>query len=84
MASRQGAKAANAVAVAAARDNKIVKIASSIINPDNQVRLKSLINRNNKKDACSWRDPRFQLTLLQIAGIADNASAGTLPALLLH
>ena len=65
------------MADAAASDSRFFKIASSIINPDSQVRLKSLINRNNKKDACAWRDPRLDINLLQISVIADNVPAGT-------
>ncbi|CAL5221738.1 g3987 [Coccomyxa viridis] len=39
------------------------------------VRFKSLLNRDNKRDACTLKDPRLGLTLLQIAVIADNVPA---------
>ena len=62
-----------------AREGKVFKLASNIIDSNIKVRFKSLINRDNKKDACTLRDPRLGLTLLQIAVIADNVPAGDLP-----
>ena len=59
---------------------KFSKLASNIIHPTNNVRLKSFINRDNKKDACTMRDPCLGLTLLQIAVMADNVPAGTNPS----
>ena len=59
-----------------ARESKIFKLASNIIDSNIKVRFKSLINRDSKKDACTLRDPRLGLTLLQIAAIADNVPAG--------
>ena len=56
--------------------SKFSKIASSIIHPTNNVRLKSFINRDNKKDACTMRDPCLGLALLQIAVMVDNVPAG--------
>lgn len=75
---RQGAKRANAAADTGARDTAAFfnKLAPNIIDPNIQIRFKSLINRDNKKDACTLRDPRLGLTLLQIAVLADNVSAG--------
>ena len=52
------------------------KLCSNIIDPNIKVRFKSLINRDNKKDACTLKDPKLGLTLLQIAVIADNVAAG--------
>ena len=52
------------------------KMASNIIHYTDYVRLKSLINRDNRKDACTMRDACLGLTLLQIAVIADNVPAG--------
>ena len=75
---RQGAKRASAAADTGARDTAAFfnKLAPNIIDPNIQIRFKSLINRDNKKDACTLRDPRLGLTLLQIAVLADNVSAG--------
>ncbi len=75
-------KKATAVADAAAREAKILKLAGSIIDPNCQsIQLRSkfkLINRDNKKEACTLRDPCIGLNLLQIAVIADNVTAGAL------
>ncbi|CAL5227175.1 g10089 [Coccomyxa viridis] len=53
----------------------MVKLANNIIDPNKKVRFKSMINRDNRKDACTLKDPRLGLTLLQIAIIADNIPA---------
>ena len=79
MAPRQGArKQPSTVEDTSARESKIFKLASNIIDPNNLVRFKSLLNRDNKKDASTLKDPRLGLTLLQIAVIADNVPAGAL------
>ena len=40
-----------------ARESKIFKLASNIIDSNIKVRFKSLVNRDSKKDACTLRDP---------------------------
>ena len=52
------------------------KLCSNIIDPNIKVRFKSLINRDNKKDACTLKHPKLGLNLLQTAIIADNVAAG--------
>ena len=52
------------------------KLCNNIIDANIKVRFKSLINRDNKKEACTLKDPKLGLTLLQIAVIADNVAAG--------
>ena len=76
MAPRQGAKKLSSALNACARQAKLYKLANNIIAANNQARLKSLITRDSKKDACTLRDPLLGLTLLQIAVIADNVPAG--------
>ena len=76
MAPRQSARTGRAVADAAASEHHISKIASSIIDTDKPVRLKSLIKKHKLKDASTLRDPHLGLTLLQIAVMADNVPAG--------
>ena len=84
MAPRQGTKKPATVGDTGARESKLFKLASNIIDSNIKIRFKSLINRDNKKDACTLRDPRLGLTLLQIAVIADNAPAGALRHHTLH
>ena len=64
------------------------KLCNNVIDPNIKVRFKSLINRDNKKDACTLKDPKLGFNLLQIAVIADNLAAGQqllhLPAIALE
>ncbi len=71
---------ASKTADAAARESKILKIANSIITPFSPAKAKLLINRDNRKEACTLRDPLLGLNLLQIAVIADNVPAGAFRA----
>ena len=77
MAPRQGNQKAPAAMNAAGREGKIFRLARSIIDPKSPVRVKSLMNRDIRNEACIWRGP-LGLTLLQIAVIADNVPAGAL------
>ncbi len=74
----RGARRPSASEDLSARESKTFKLASNIIDPNQMVRFKSLLNRDNKRDACTLKDPRLGLTLLQIAVIADNVPAGAL------
>ena len=76
MVSGQGIKKGPAMAHAVTRESRYFRLASNIIDPISPTRLKSLINRDTKKDVCTWRDPLLGLNLLQIAVIADNVRAG--------
>ncbi len=78
MAPRHGNKSASAISDAAAKERKVSKIVSSIVNVDKPIRLKRVIKAQNLKDACTLMVPNLGLTLLQIAVIADNVRAGAI------
>ncbi len=87
MAPKQSAKKHAKVADTAAMEAKLMSLASSIIDVNCmsiQLRIKSQLNKVVKKEACTWRDPRLGLILLQIAVIADNVPAGASRSLSLH
>ena len=73
---RGGAKAGNGPDPGSREAALYQKLCSNIIDPNIRVRFKSLINRDNKKDACTLVDPKLGLNLLQVAVIADNVAAG--------
>ena len=73
---RVGAKAGNGPDSGSREAALHQKLCNNIIDPNIKVRFRSLINRDNKKDACTLKDPKLGLTLLQIAVIADNVAAG--------
>ena len=73
---RGGAKAGNGPDPGSREAALHQKLCSNIIDPNIKVRFKSLINRDNKKDACTLKCPRLNLNLLQTAVIADNLAAG--------
>ncbi len=73
---RGGAKAGNGPDPGSREAALHQKLCSNVIDPNIKVRFKSLINRDNKKDACTLKCPRLNLNLLQTAVIADNVAAG--------